>query len=143
MKHLFVLAVALACTRSFSVAQDTAIVYFSNYEETVKSRANSYIQFYKQDHLWHGKQYMNNGILMSEGNYREMKYDKRVGTFKNYDKGKLKSVDVYNDTSKLIERTYFYANGNKQAWIRYTDAAKNEEKCWNEAGTEKPDCVVE
>lgn len=146
MKHLFVLAIVIMCMHTLSVAQpDTTIVYFSNYEETTKDRADSYIQFYRQDNLWHGKQYLiKNGILKSEGNYREKKYDKRVGTFKNYsEKGVLKSIAVYDDTSKSVERTYFYENGYKQSWIHYADKGKNEQMCWDEAGNEKADCDVE
>ncbi|HEX8331353.1 MAG TPA: hypothetical protein VF622_01955 [Segetibacter sp.] len=110
MKRSLLLVIGSICIQFISLAQsDSAIIYCSDYEETTMNNADTYIIFYKKDNLWHGKKYnIKSGILLSEGKYLEKNPAKQTGTFNYYsDKGTLKSVAVYNDTSKKMEHTYF------------------------------------
>jgi hypothetical protein len=146
MKHLVFFALTVFCIQKTSFAQsDTAIVYLTEFGDTTKQNAYTYTKFYKQDNLWHGKEYfIKTGILKSEGNYREKNFDHPVGAFKNYnEKGVLFSINAFNDSSRLLERTYFYENGMKQGWMLYTDSRNYEQKCWDSLGKEMPFCKIE
>ncbi len=145
MKHLLLFSMATAtCVIGFSQA-DTTLIYFSGYQETTKDNADSYIKFYKQDNVLHGKQYfMRTGTLKSEGNYGEEKNGKLIGPVKYYsEKGILISIQLYNDSSEAVERTYYYDDGKKQSWILAGAQGKSDQKCWDRAGNEKLNCVIE
>ena len=146
MKHLLLLALATICLFNLTFSQsDSTTVYYIGYQVTTKDSADSYIKFNKQGNLWNGKQYLvKTGVVISEGTYRSAKNTHQVGNFKTYhENGALKSVAIYDDTSRVTERTYYYPSGKKQAWISYVAKGPNDQKCWNEAGVEEPNCVIE
>lgn len=144
MKHLL-LMLAIACTFSAYSQADSGTVYYHGYMPTTKDSADSYIVFVKEGELWHGKKYdLPAGTLVSEGTYRKGELGKRVGSYKQYnDAGNIKSTAMYNDTSLLLERVYFYKSGKKQSSITFDGVKDHINKCWDEAGNEVTPCVIE
>jgi hypothetical protein len=144
MKYTFLLLL-IACLHKPSFAQsDTTYVYLNYDGITTKDSANRYIKFYKDGDIWYGKEYYaNTGVLKSEGYYKELNYLKPVRTFKNYtSKGRLANSVVLNDSSRVLERTFYYRNGNKEAVVKYPKGGAGERVCWDTVGVETSPCEI-
>jgi len=142
---LNVLLIALVLSTQLSFGQsDTAIVYFNRLgNETTKDSALTYAQFYKKENLWHGKQYLMNGKLKSEGDYAAKDFKTPVGSFDNYnDDGSLDNKAVW-ENGRLKERTYFNKDGSKKSYIAYNDKGVSVSKGWDKKGNEIPGFIVE
>ncbi len=86
---------------------------------------------------------MKTGRLISEGNFRDEKREKPVDTFKNYhEDGWLKTLQTYNDTSLMLQKVYFYANGKRRSMMAL-EGTSYSNTCWDEAGNETKGCVIE
>jgi len=145
MKRILLVAafLALVCAHSFSQSDTTYKYLSAAAKETTKDSAVSYIKFYKEGHLWHGAEYYTKkGSLKSEGNYAQPSLETASGSFDNYSEdGKLHFTAEYVD-GKLVERIYYYKNGNKRSWIRY-ESTGTLQKGWDESGKEIKNYIVE
>jgi hypothetical protein len=111
---------------------------------TERDSATTYIKFFKRNKTWYGMAYYATNTLRSEGSYREFDHKTPIGTFKNYSaEGFLSNITIWNDSSKAVERTYFYKNGGKRGWVRYELYDVKEQKCWDSLGKELNICNVE
>jgi hypothetical protein len=146
MKIIIILMLVFACMQQRSFAQaDTTYVYLGYDGVTTKDSANTYIKFYKEGDVWYGKEYyLPTGILKSEGHYKEPNYLTAIRTFKNYSrKGTLVNITVMNDSSHLLERTYYHRNGRKQVFMKFHRDRPLEKTCWDSSGVETTSCRVE
>lgn len=144
MKGIFLVISIFICNLCFAQS-DTSIVYYNkDGKETMKDSALSYAKFAKSGNLWYGKAYISKGdILKSEGSYAEKSFNTPVGSFKNYnDKGALDNVSEYAN-GKAVQRTWYYKNGDKRAWIFYDEKGQSQQKGWDESGKEIRNYVVE
>jgi len=146
MNKIFFLAIiaAFAWLPSFSQA-DTIVKYYSkDGKEVPKESAVSFIKFFKQSGLWHGKEYdMKKNILTSEGDYNETNPATGVGGVNHFkEDGTLDYTMEYGD-GKLLERTYFYKSGNKKAYTMYGENGKQISKAWDDNGKEIKNFVTE
>jgi antitoxin component YwqK of YwqJK toxin-antitoxin module len=146
MKRLLLFAVLLSMLYFPSFSQsDTTVRYLSKTgKETTKDSAFSYVKFYKHSDQWHAAEYyMQKGTLKSEGNYEQPNFDTPVGSFNNYkEDGKLDFTSEYVD-GKLLEKIYYYKNGEKRSWIHYSDKEPPLQKGWDESGKEIKNYMVE
>jgi hypothetical protein len=133
------------CLCNFCFAQtDTSIVYLAkDAHETSKDSAYSLIKFYKQNNMWHGKEYyLKKGGLKSEGDYGDKSAKTPIGDFKNYtETGKLDFTASYNN-GKPNEVTYYYKSGSKKSWAAFDDKGIKQQKGWDEAGKEIKNFIV-
>src|SRR3954468_16559508 len=114
---------------------DTSIVYLAKGAlETSKDSAYTYMQFYRQNNLWHGKEfYLKNGRLKSEGDYTEKSVNTPTGAFNNYtETGKLDFTDSYSN-GKPDEVTYYYKSGSRKSWVLFNGNEVKQQKGWDES----------
>ncbi len=130
---------------NFCFAQtDTSILYYAkDGHETTKDSTYNFIKFYKQNNVWHGKDYyLYNGVLKSEGDYADKSAKTPLGNFNNYnEKGELDYSASYNN-GKSTEATYYYKNGAKKSWITRDEKGVSQQKGWDEAGKEIKNFIV-
>lgn len=133
------------CLSNFCFAQsDTSIVYLAkDAHETIKDSAYSFIKLYRQNNIWHGKEYyLKSGILKSEGDYSDKSGKVPISTFMNYTElGKLDFTVSY-DNGKPNEATYYYKSGNKKSWAAFDDKGVKQQKGWDEIGKEIKNFIV-
>jgi len=137
MKPYIFYLLMLLCNCCFAQS-DTSNFYYSQYGlETTKDSAYAVVKFYKQNNVWHGKDYyMKTDILKSEGDYASNDIKTPLGTFNNYDEeGKLDFIAAYNN-GQLIEKTFYYKNGSKKSWVSIYENVVKQQKGWDEKGRE-------
>lgn len=146
MKSIYIVIVfAIGISNCCFAQLDTTLLYYNkDGSETTKDSAVTYAKFAKAGSLWYGKVYFaKSNILQSEGSYAEKSFKTPVGTFKNYnDKGELDNISEYAN-GKALQKTWYYKNGAKRAWIAYDDKGNSQQKGWDENGKELPDYIVE
>ncbi|HTL07162.1 MAG TPA: hypothetical protein VL307_02855 [Chitinophagaceae bacterium] len=143
MKFAFFLAILLIGNCAIAQSDTTLLYYSNNGAVTVKDSAFAVVKFYKQNGVWHGKDYyMKTNILKSEGDYASNNLDTPLGVFNNYNEaGKLDFTASY-DNGKLLERTYYYKSGKKKSWISVDENGPKEQKGWDEDGKEIKNYIV-
>jgi len=130
----------------FSFAQqDPAVIYKNRAgENTTKDSAYSYQEITKNGSVWHAKEYYTtNNILKSEGDYTDKNITMPTGRVDNYlQDGTLATTYNYIN-GKLADKTYYYKSGIKKAYISYNNGETNQQKGWDENGSEIPGYIVE
>lgn len=137
MKIIFLSIFIIFCNGCFAQA-DTTIIYFTkDVRETSKDSAYTFIKLYKQNNVWHGKEfYFKKNILKSEGDFADNTIKIPVGTFNNYtEAGKLEYTAFYNN-GKPYEFTYFFKSGSKRSWAILDEGKVKQQKGWDESGKE-------
>lgn len=125
--------------------EDSSVSYHDHWGGvTTKDSAYIYTKFTRLNNLWLGQVYYSKGdVLQSSGTYRNRNSFHPVGTFKNYSPdGILLNIAIYDDSSKIIERTHYFSNGTKSAYQSYGGKGY-EQKCWDSLGNELPYCKIE
>jgi hypothetical protein len=146
VKYLIILLVLAFLSPLGSACQiDTIYIHLGEYGISVKDSATSVIKLYKDSSLWHGKEYyINTNVVKSEGFYRDSNWTTPTGTFRNYAKdGTLTNISVLDESSNLVERTYFFRNGNKRSQVIVSSDGTATQKCWDSLGNEVSVCKVE
>lgn len=130
--------------------QEKVVRYYSKvFQETDKNSADFIFTSTKKGDLWYGVvTYAKTGVIQSEGNYKDDKMMKPVGTFKNNNEdGSLKNIAVYDKNSNPQTKTYYYTNGKVRSVITYKADGSSTQSAWDLNGVEihgfTPDREVE
>lgn len=134
--YMFYLS-ALFCNCCLAQTDTLNYYYTKDGLETIKDSAYAFVRFYKQNNVWHGKDYyVKTAMLKSEGDYAGNNVKTPLGTFNNYnEEGKLDFIATYNN-GQLVEKTFYYKNGSKKAWVSIDQNGVKQQKGWDENGTE-------
>ena len=143
MKPVVLCFFILILNTCFAQSDTTFFYYKLNGVATVKDSAYAVVKFYKQNGVWHGRDYyVKTNMLKSEGDYASDNTTTPLGLFNNYNEaGKLDFTASYNN-GKLTERTFFYKSGNKKSWILLDENGPKEQKGWDENGKEIKNYIV-
>jgi len=143
MKIKTALFFIIILTQISAFAQTDTIFYYWNKDgkSCAKDTATSYGKMYLQNDKWVRKQFrVKNDLLYFEGMYLDKDLKLPHGEVTWYkDDGAKDNMSQY-DSGRILNRTYYYANGSKKGFISY---ANQLQQGWDEQGNEIKNYVVE